>query len=148
MPSGAVALWAGQGVEGVCCFGDLLATAMRVRGVVAAVVDGGVHDIRFLHERGMPVFTRHRTLRKAWAGQRRLPARFPSRSAELSCDWLTISPGDILVGDAYGLIAIPSAMLDQVSAAAANLSLTETGARRDIARGLRLLAALARYGHL
>jgi 4-hydroxy-4-methyl-2-oxoglutarate aldolase len=148
MPQGAVALWAGQGVEGVCCFGDLLATAMRARGVVAAVVDGGVRDIRFLRECGMPVFTRYRTPAQG-VGRWKVTAReVPVKVRGALCDWLTVAPGDMLVGDADGLIAIPLDLVAQIAAAAAELSHTETSARREIAEGLPLLAALAKYGHL
>jgi 4-hydroxy-4-methyl-2-oxoglutarate aldolase len=148
MPSGAVALWAGQDVEGVCCFGDLLATAMRARGVVAAVVDGGVRDIRFLRDCGMPVFTRYRTPAqgvgrwKVTASQTAVKVRGALR------DWLTVSPGDVIVGDADGLIAVPVALVAQIAAAAARLSHQETSARHEITQGLPLLAALAKYGHL
>ncbi len=148
MPPGAVAVWAGQGVEGVCCFGDLLATAMRSRGVVAAVVDGGVRDVRFLRECGMPVFTRYRTPAQG-VGRWKVTARqTPVRVRGALRDWLTISPGDLLVGDADGLISIPSVLVEQVAAAAAQLSQTESEARQEIAGGLPLLAALAKYGQL
>ena len=61
MPDGVVAVWASRCAKGVCCFGDLLASAMRARGCVAAVVDGGVRDTAFLSEFGMPVVARYRT---------------------------------------------------------------------------------------
>ena len=148
MPPGAVALWAGQGVKGVCCFGDLLATAMRARGVVAAVVDGGVRDVRFLRECGMPVFTRFRTPAQGVGRWKVTAFQRPVRVRGALREWLTVSPGDMLVGDADGLIAIPSGMVAVVAEAAGNLSSAESEARREIAEGLPLLAALARYGHL
>jgi len=148
MTPGAVALWAGQDAQGVCCFGDLLATAMRARGVVAAVVDGGVRDIRFLRECGMPVFTRYRTPAQGVGRWKVTACQTPVKVRGALCDWLTVSPGDLIVGDADGLIAIPAAMVHQVAAAAGALSHTESSARREIAQGLPLLAALAKYGSL
>ena len=148
MSPGVVALWAGQDTEGVCCFGDLLATAMRARGVVAAVVDGGVRDIRFLRECGLPVVTRYRTPAQGVGRWKVTSFQTPVKVRGALCDWLTISPGDLLVGDADGVIAIPVAMVEQVSTGASNLSQTENSARREIAQGLPLLAALAKYGQL
>lgn len=148
MPRGAVALWAGQDVQGVCCFGDLLATAMHARGVVAAVVDGGVRDIRFLRACGLPVFTRYRSPAQGVGRWKVIACQTPVRVRGALCEWLTVSPGDMLVGDADGLIAIPVALVAQVAAAAAELSQVEGGARREIAQGMPLLAALTKYGHL
>jgi regulator of RNase E activity RraA len=148
MPSGAVALWAGQGAEGICCFGDLLATAMRARGVVAAVVDGGVRDVRFLRECGMPVFTRYRTPAQGVGRWKVTACQTPVHVRGALRESLTIAPGDTIVGDADGLIAIPAVMVVQIAEAAAKLSHGESEARREIAEGLPLLAALTKYGSL
>ncbi len=148
MTQGAVAVWAGKDAEGVCCFGDLLATAMRARGVTAAVVDGGVRDMRFLRECGMPVYTRYRSPAQGIGRWKVTGYQAPVEVRGALCEWLTISPGDLIVGDADGLIAIPSAMVGQIAAAAGKLSTTESEARNDIANGLPLLAAIAKYGHL
>ncbi len=148
MPQGAVAVWAGRDVKGVCCFGDLLATAMRARGVAAAVVDGGVRDIRFLRDCGMPVFTRYRTPAQGVGRWKVTAFQTPIKVRGALCEWLTIAPGDLIVGDADGVIAIPSALALEVASAANELSRTESDARRDIAQGLPLLAALAKYGRL
>ena len=148
MPQGCVALWAGQDVQGVCCFGDLLATAMRARGAVAAVVDGGVRDLAFLRQCGMPVFTRYRTPAQGVGRWKVTACQTAVKVRGALCEWLTISPGDLIVGDADGLIAVPAAVAAQVAAAAGTLSTQESSARRDIAQGLPLVAALAKYGSL
>lgn len=148
MPPGAVAVWAGHDAEGVCCFGDLLATAMRARGVVAAVVDGGVRDIHFLRECGLPVFTRYRTPAQGVGRWKVTAYQTAVKVRGALKDWVTVSPGDMIVGDADGLIAIPADMVDQIATLAGALSQTESAARREIAQGLPLLAALAKYGQL
>jgi regulator of RNase E activity RraA len=148
MPPGAVALWAGKDAEGVCCFGDLLATAMRARGVVAAVVDGGVRDIHFLRQCGMPVVTRYRTPAQGVGRWKVTGYQVPVIVRGALCDWLAIAPGDLIVGDDDGVIAIPADIMEQVAAAADKLSRGEGKARAEIAEGLPLLAALAKYGQL
>lgn len=148
MIPGTVAVWAAQDATGVCCFGDLLATAMRARGAAAAVVDGGVRDIRFLRDCGLPVFTRYRTPAQGIGRWKVTGYQVPVQVRGALRSWLTISPGDLIVGDADGVIAIPAAMVPQIAAGAAELSHTETSARREIAQGLPLLDALAKYGHL
>ena len=148
MPRGVVALWAGHDAVGVCCFGDLLATAMRARGVAAAVVDGGVRDVHFLRTCGMPVYTRYRTPAQGVGRWKVTGYQLPVRVRGALAEWLTVAPGDLLVGDADGLIAIPAHLVEQVSLAAADLSRTESNARGEIAEGLPLLAAIAKYGRL
>jgi 4-hydroxy-4-methyl-2-oxoglutarate aldolase len=61
MPPGIVAVWAGKDAKGVCCFGDLLASAMNARGCAGAVVDGGIRDVAFLRELRMPIVARYKT---------------------------------------------------------------------------------------
>ena len=61
MPPGVVPVWAGNDIRGVCCFGDLLATAMKARGCVGVVVDGGVRDVAYLQTLGLPMMVRYRT---------------------------------------------------------------------------------------
>ena len=148
MTQGSVAIWAGRDAEGVCCFGDLLATAMRARGVVGAVVDGGVRDVRFLRGCGMPVFTRYRTPAQGVGRWKVSSYQSPVQMRGALTEWLPVTPGDLIVGDDDGVIAIPAAMVPTLAAAAAELSQTESSARLDISQGLPLLAALARYGSL
>ena len=61
VPAGIVAVWSSMDAKGVCCFGDLLASAMRACGCVASVVDGGVRDASFVEQCCMPVVARYKT---------------------------------------------------------------------------------------
>lgn len=58
---GVVPVWAGQNIRGVCCFGDLLAEAMKARGCAGVVVDGGIRDLAYLRAMGLSVMDRYRT---------------------------------------------------------------------------------------
>ncbi len=148
MPEGAVALWAANGALGVCCFGDLLATAMRARGCVAAVVDGGVRDVSFLRTCGMPVFSRYRTPAQGVSRWRVTAYQVPVTVRGALRDTLAIHPGDILVGDADGVIMLPADLAPQIAATVRTISVTESEARAEIRAGMPLLTALAKYGHL
>lgn len=148
MPAGVVALWASMDAKGVCCFGDLLASAMRARGCVAAVVDGGVRDTAFLAEFGMPVVARYQTPAQGIGRWRVTGSQVEVRVRGALEEWLSVTPGDIVVGDADGQIVIPQQLLEEVTAKVIEWSRLETGARADIIAGLPLLAALEKYGHL
>ncbi len=148
MPAGVVAIWASQDARGVCCFGDLLASAMRARGCAAAVVDGGVRDTAFLEEFGMPVVARYRTPAQGVGRWRVTDAQVPVRVRGGLEEWITVHPGEVVVGDGDGQIVIPQPLLEEVTAKVMEWSRVETGARAEIIAGLPLLKAQEKYGHL
>ena len=57
-------------------------------------------------------------------------------------------PGDIIGGDADGVIAIPRQLLPEITAKVIEWSRSESGGREEIIAGLPLLAALQKHGHL
>jgi 4-hydroxy-4-methyl-2-oxoglutarate aldolase len=148
MPAGVVALWASMDAKGVCCFGDLLASAMRARGCAAAVVDGGVRDTAFLAECEMSVVARYQTPAQGIGRWRVTASQVEVKVRGALEEWLSVAPGDIVVGDADGQIVIPQPLLEEVTAKVIEWSRLETGARADIIAGLPLLKALEKYGHL
>jgi regulator of RNase E activity RraA len=148
MEPGAVAVWAGNDIRGVCCFGDLLATAMQARGIAGTVVDGGVRDSGFLEKLGLPLRVRYRT-----------PAQAVGRWKVTGCqgtvhvrgalrDWVEVRPGDLVVMDEDGGLVVPAELVEEVAGRVVNWSEKDSSAREDIARGMRLLEALDKYGHL
>jgi len=148
MTEGAVAVWASRCAKNCCCFGDLLASAMRARGCVAAVVDGGVRDTAFLAEFGMPVVARYRTPVQGVGRWRVTGSQVKVWVRGALEEWLCVAPGDIVVGDSDGQIVIPQQLLEEITAKVIEWSRLETGARAEIIAGLPLLEALKKYGHL
>jgi 4-hydroxy-4-methyl-2-oxoglutarate aldolase len=148
MPAGCVSVWASMDMKGVCCFGDLLATAMRVRGCAAAVVDGGVRDSAFLEQCGMAVVSRYVTPAQGVGRWRVTESQVPVKVRGALTQWLEVSPGDIVVGDGDGVIVIPQALLEQVRAKVIEWSKSDSSARTAIQNGMPLLTALETFGHL
>ncbi|QMV17286.1 RraA family protein [Granulicella sp. 5B5] len=148
MPAGVVAVWASGDAEGVCCFGDLLASSMFARGCVGAVVDGGVRDVSYLENLAMPVVSRYRTPAQGIGRWRVTSSQAPVRVRGALTEWLSIEPGDAIVSDSDGVIVIPTSLLDEVASKAAAWAQSDTNARNEILGGLPLLSALAKYGHL
>lgn len=148
LPAGAVPVWAGTDIRGVCCFGDLLATSMRARGVAGVVVDGGVRDAAFLAELDLPILARFRTPAQAIGRWRVTRVQEPVQVPGAIDDHVTVAPDDVIVADADGVVAIPAGLLDEVSPRAIEWAAGEGPARDDIAAGMPLLDAIERYGHL
>jgi 4-hydroxy-4-methyl-2-oxoglutarate aldolase len=148
MPEGVVAVWAGTDIRGVCCFGDLLATAMKARGVGGVVVDGGVRDTAFIRDLGLPVMARYRTPAQAIGRWQVSSRQVPIHVRGAIEDWITICPGDIIVADEDGIVVVPLDSLNQVLKQVLAASSKDSHAREDIGRGLGLLQAIEKYGHL
>jgi 4-hydroxy-4-methyl-2-oxoglutarate aldolase len=148
MPPGCVPVWGGNDIRGVCCFGDLLAEAMVARGCAGVVVDGGVRDTAYLSRLGLPMMVRYRTPSQA-IGRWRVTGyqtRVSVRGA--LADRVDVSPGDMVVADHDGVMIIPADIVDRVDQQAVKWAEKDGLARRDIKKGMFLLDALAKYGHL
>jgi RraA family protein len=82
--------------------GGLIRTTCIARGLAGIVVDGAVRDVAEWAEEGMPCFARghtHRGPSKDGPGEINVP---------ISCAGLAVMPGDLVVGDADGVIAVPA----------------------------------------
>lgn len=84
-------------------FGEIMAHAAIQQGVVGLVIDGCVRDADLLKELNFPVFSRGLSIRgtgkdhhaRGWINQ-------PVMIGEI-----TVAPGDLVVGDIDGVVAIP-----------------------------------------
>jgi regulator of RNase E activity RraA len=148
MPPGVVPVWAGADISGVCCFGDLLAEAMKQRGCAGVVVDGGVRDVSYLQTLGMPVRARYRTPAQAIGRWRVTASQEPVRVRGGIDEWVTVVPGDMVVSDEDGVLVVAAGDVDRVCAGVRAWSDTETQSREAIRNGTTLIAALEEFGHL
>lgn len=100
-------------------FGEIMALACQMRGIAGLIIDGAVRDSVQIIRMGFPVFATGLTIRgstKQHGGAFGVPVRLAG---------MTIAPGDLVVADADGIVAIPS---DQVEAA---LAAAEARAARE-----------------
>jgi regulator of RNase E activity RraA len=148
MGQGVVPVWAGSDIHGVCCFGDLLGEAMKIRGCAGVVVDGGVRDVSYLRELMLPVVARYRTPAQAIGRWKVTAHQVPVQVRGALTEWVTVNPGDLVVADEDGVLIVPASDADSVSAEAARWAGAESEARDAIRRGMPLVTALDRYGHL
>jgi regulator of RNase E activity RraA len=148
MPAGVVPVWAGTDIRGVCCFGDLLAEAMRARGCAGVVVDGGVRDVEYLRQMDLPIRARYFTPAQAIGRWKVTAHQVPVQVRGALQEWVTVNPGDIVVADQDGVVIVPAADVASVTDQIAAWSSTEVESRSAIKEGMPLLAALDRFGHL
>ncbi len=89
--------------------GGLMATDAKVRGLEGAVIDGGARDLEEIIRLGFPVFSRS-VVPSTSVG------RYTSvfKNEPVKCAGVTIRPGDIIVGDRDGVVAVPKEQAEAV----------------------------------
>lgn len=90
-------------------WGGMMSARARARGAVAAAVNGGVRDIEQIADLGFPVFGTGRCIKDI-----RRRGYMAAYDTTVRCGDVTITPGDVVFGDANGVIAIPRAQFDTV----------------------------------
>jgi 4-hydroxy-4-methyl-2-oxoglutarate aldolase len=86
-------------------WGEVMTTAAMAAGCLGLVIDGAVRDAERIIALGFPVFARGLCIRgttKTAAGQ---------VGAPVSIGGITVSDGDLIIGDQDGLVAVPRNLL-------------------------------------
>jgi regulator of RNase E activity RraA len=127
----------------VAPWGDLLSTAAMARGAAGAVMDGCVRDTRAIRKAGFPVF--HGGIAPLDTKGR---ARVVAIDIPVECAGVRVCPGDLLFGDADGLVVIPQRVEDDVLRAAEEKLRGERTTLAELREGASLREVFSRYGIL
>lgn len=116
-------------------WGEIMSTAARARGLGGLVIDGCVRDGERLAAIGMPVFARGLSIRGTGKDQRAIGWV----NAPLLFDDVTVHPGDLVVGDGDGVVAIPRARAAAVVEASRQREAKEVDVMQRLRAGERTL---------
>ncbi len=109
--------------------GELMMTRAKQRGVAGIVIWGAIRDSAEIGAGTYPVFAAgvtHRGPYKNGPGEINVP---------IMMGGTPVNPGDIIVGDADGLVAVPQELAAQVLASAKAILAKETAAMKQILAG-------------
>lgn len=109
-PADAVLVMSTGNDTRVSCMGDMMALRLKMRGVAGVVTDGGFRDSPGIRSTGLPCFQRQSSGPATPITLH--PVEF---NAPIGCAGVAICPGDILVGDGEGVVAIPRHLADEVA---------------------------------
>jgi 4-hydroxy-4-methyl-2-oxoglutarate aldolase len=138
-----VPVFACRGSPRLAPWGELLSTASLARGAAGCVMDGLVRDIRAIRKLGFPVF--HGGIGPLDSKGR---GKVMAIDVPIECAGVRIAPGDLMFGDADGVVCIPRAIEDKVIDAALEKVEGEDRTREALQRGEKLSDVFARYGIL
>ena len=108
---GEVLVIEARGERGSGTVGDVLALRAQVNGAAGIVTDGGVRDLAVVAELDIPTY--HAGPHPAVLGRKHVPW---DADIAIACGGATVLPGDVIVGDADGLLVIPPALVEEVVA--------------------------------
>lgn len=140
---GEVAVMACCGSRRIAPWGELLSTAARARGAAGCLTDGLVRDIRAIRKLQFPVF--HGGIGPLDSAGRGEVAEI---DVAVEIAGVTVAPGDLVFGDADGVVVVPQAVEDEVRARALAKVKGEDAVREALARGESLKKVFARHGIL
>jgi len=139
-PGEVAVLACGGPTERIAPWGELLSTASRARGSAGCVTDGLVRDVRQIRAMQFPVF--HGGIGPLDTKGR---GRMMARDIPVECGGVHVVSGDIVFGDADGVVVIPKGHADEVVARAQEKVLGEDNTRAELERGRLLAEVFEKY---
>lgn len=140
---GDVAVFACGGSTRIAPWGSLLSTATTVRGAAGCVTDGFVRDILEIRRLKLPVF--HGGIAPLDSKGR---GQIAAVDVPVLCGGVRVAPGDLVFGDADGVVVVPQAVEADVLKVAFDKINGESHSMRELQAGGFLRDVYAKYGVL
>jgi 4-hydroxy-4-methyl-2-oxoglutarate aldolase len=122
-------------------WGEVLTVAAEARGVTGIIIDGGLRDIDALQRRKFPAFSRGIGMRGT------VKFHAPSVGEPIVIASVAIAPGDLVVADTDGVLAIPQAHVERTLAGARQRTDKEAVFMKRLESGETTLGILGLTSH-
>ena len=123
-------------------WGDILTAVAHHRGIAGTVIEGVCRDTHRALSIGYPIYSRGRFMR---TGKDRVEVA--EEQGPVTIGGVTVRPGDILLGDSDGVVAIPQDCEAEVLEVAETIHAREESILAAALGGASIAEARARYGY-
>ncbi|MDB6001300.1 MAG: diguanylate cyclase [Rhizobacter sp.] len=142
VPAGSVIVLDNGGRDNATVWGDILTEVASRKGIAGTVIDGINRDVSLCLELGYPVYSRDHWMR---TGKDRVQVE--ATGVPVNIGDVRVCPGDLLRGDADGVVVIPKEFEDQVLTTAEAIQAAEDAIRASVRGGMSLREAREKHSY-
>ncbi len=132
-PAGRVLVMDCRGDTRAASGGEILMTRLTIRGAAGVVSDGGMRDAAAIGRMALPVYCAGPSAPLNLARHHAVDIDVP-----IACGGVPVYPGDMVVGDADGVVVIPAHLAEEVARDCAEQEVLEAFLLTRIQAGARL----------
>ncbi|MGF6347635.1 ribonuclease activity regulator RraA [Variovorax sp. W2I14] len=133
-PEGAVLVIDSRKDARAASAGGILVTRLMKRGVAGVVTDGGFRDSPDIAKLGFPAYHHRPSAPTNLTLHQAIDINVP-----IGCGDAPVFPGDVIVGDAEGVIVLPAHMADELAAEAVEMTAFEDFVQEQVLQGRSIL---------
>ena len=130
IPPGHVLVMDSRGDASAASAGSILVTRMMVRGVAGVVTDGGLRDSHEIAALAIPAYCQGPSAPTNLIKHHAVDLNLP-----IGCGGVPVYPGDIMVGDAEGVVVIPHEIAEAIAGEATAQTLFEDFVTEQVLAG-------------
>ena len=135
---GSVIVLDNGGRDNATVWGDILTFLAHKKGLAGTVIDGACRDVHLCLSLGYPLYSRSYSMR---TGKDRV--QVDAEQVPVNIGDARVNPGDILRGDADGVVCIPKTREEEVLAVAEQIDAAEARIRAMLEEGKTITEARA-----
>jgi regulator of RNase E activity RraA len=133
-PPGAVMVFDSRKDARAASAGGILVGRLKERGVAGVVTDGGFRDAADIAKLGIPAYHQRPSAPTNLTLHQAIDINVP-----VGCGDAPVFPGDIVVGDADGVVILPAHLADEIAAEATEMTVFEEFCADEVSRGRSIL---------
>jgi len=123
-----------RGELGAATLGNILATRLKVRGAAGFVTDGALRDTPGFKKIDIPAYIKAPQAITSFEKHHPVEMNVP-----IGCAGVLVMPGDVIVGDGEGVVAIPSQVAEEVAHDAYDQERLEEFIQEKVATGASIV---------